>query len=96
MDNFLCVVEQDSVKYFTNKVKIWDYFSISQQKFSSLSLEERTSRIKKHYHDLDARFQDAKCSLFLGFLFLLLAVVIAIAVKKGFWFSVIRKCTNIN
>ena len=98
MENFLRIVEQDSaedqtdedrLKLFTSKIKIRDYFSISQQKVSSLSLEERTSMLKKYYHDLSSKLQ-VSCkiyllfvSIILGFL-LLLVVVVAIAVKKGF------------
>ena len=57
MENLLCIVEQDSVvedqidedrlKFFTSKVKIWDYFSISQQNVLSFSLEKCTSMLKK-------------------------------------------------
>ena len=57
MENLLRIVEQDSVvedqidedrlKFFTSKVKIWDYFSISQQNVLSFSLEECTSMLKK-------------------------------------------------
>ena len=57
MENLLRIVEQDSVvedqidedrlKFFTSKVKIWDYFSISQQNVLSFSLEKCTSMLKK-------------------------------------------------
>ena len=57
MENLLRIVEQDSVvedqinedrlKFFTSKVKIWDYFGISQQNVLSFSLEKCTSMLKK-------------------------------------------------
>ena len=42
------------------QVKIWNYFNISQQKFSSISLEERTSMLKICYRDLDVFVENEK------------------------------------
>ena len=100
MENILRIAQQDSavedqiyedrLKFFTSKVKIWDYFSISQQRWLSLSLEERTSMFKKFYHNLDAKLQVSVkiyllfVSLFLDFLLLLLDVVVDIAIKEAF------------
>ena len=99
MENFVRIFEQDSVedqidkdrlKFFTSKVKICAYFSIFQQKLSSIGLEERISKLKKYYRDLSSKFEVSGkiyllfVSLFLGFLLLLLVVVVAIAVKKDF------------
>ena len=94
-------IKEDRLKFFTSEfiihsavcssphtlTKIWDYFSIYQQKLSSLSLEERNSMVKKYYRDLNIKFQvSGKIYLLLVFLFLgfllLLLVVVAIAVKE--------------
>ena len=94
-------IKEDRLKFFTSTfiihlalcssphtlTKIWDYFSVYQQKLSSLSLEERNSMVKKYYRDLNIKFQvSGKIYLLLVFLFLgfllLLLVVVAIAVKE--------------
>lgn len=83
-------IDEDRLKFCISKVKFWDYLRISQQKLSSIILEERTSLLKIYYRDLDAKFQVSGkiyllfVSLFLGFLLLLLVAAVAFAVKKRF------------
>ena len=56
MDRFLSIVEDSSqeteikeekLNFFTSKVKIRDYFGITQQKFLSSSQEEKAALLKK-------------------------------------------------
>ena len=65
MEHFLSIVEGNSaeeeineerLKYFTSKIKIWDYFSLSQQKLASPSTEEKSSMLKRYYSDLNSRY----------------------------------------
>ena len=86
-------IDEDRLKFCISKVKFWDYLRISQQKLSSIILEERTSLLKIYYRDLDAKFQvsDKIYLLFVSFFsvffavtVLLLVVVSASLVKKGF------------
>ena len=57
IDNLLRILEENSteeeinegrLKYFTIKIKIWDYFNITKQKFVSLPSEERSSMLKRY------------------------------------------------
>lgn len=86
-------IDEDRLKFCISKVKFWDYLRISQQKLSSIILEERTSLLKIYYRDLDAKFQVSGkiyllfvsfFSVFFAVTVLLLVVVSASLVKKGF------------
>ena len=79
MENFLRIVEENSVedeinearlRFFTTEMKIWDYFNITQQKFSSLNTEERCSLLKKYYCDLKSKYQPSGKIIFVIFLLL--------------------------
>ena len=60
-------INKDRLKYFTTKIKIWDCFNISQQNFISLSTDERSSMLKRYYHNLNSRYLAAGKSFFLYF-----------------------------
>ena len=69
IDRFLSIVQESSpeieinkekLKYFTSKIKIWDYFQITQQHFLSLSEEEKTAILKKYYRELESRQSTGK------------------------------------
>ena len=64
MDRFLSIVEDSSqeteikeekLNFFTSKVKIRDYFGITQQKFLSSSQEEKAALLKKYYYGSESR-----------------------------------------
>ena len=65
MDRFLRIVQkpatidveinEEMLKYFNSQVKIWNNFSISQQKCLLLPLEERATMLKKYYVELQSR-----------------------------------------
>ena len=64
MDRFLSIAQESSpeieineekLKYFTSKIKIWNYFQITQQHFLSLPEEEKTTMLKKYYRELESR-----------------------------------------
>ena len=64
MDRFLSIVEESSqqteineekLEYFISKVEIWHSFGMLQQNFVPLSQEEKTTMLRKYYHDLESR-----------------------------------------
>ena len=79
MDNFLSIVEENSaeeeinesrLKYFTSKIKIWDYFNQTHQKFVLLSTEERSSMLKRYHFDLNSKYLAGKSLFFVAILLL--------------------------
>ena len=62
MERFLSKVEEpnhdieineEKLKYFRSQVKIWEYLTISHQKFLSLPSEEKSTL--KYYAELESR-----------------------------------------
>ena len=45
-------IQEDRLKFFVSKVKIWDYAGLSQGDYQKLSTEARSSILKKYYLDL--------------------------------------------
>ena len=64
MENLLRIVEgnadeeeinEEKLRFFNTKVKVWEYFNISQQKHVSLSTEEGSTMLKRYYHKLNSK-----------------------------------------
>ena len=79
MNNLLSIVEENSaeeeinenrLKYFTSKIKIWDYFNKTHQKFVLLSTEERSSMLKRYHFDLNSKCLAGKSLFFVAILLL--------------------------
>ena len=77
MDNLLSILEDNSaeqeidetrLKYFTSKIKIWDYFNLPRQKLVSLSTEERSTMLKIYYNDLNSKYSAGKSLILLCFI----------------------------
>ena len=47
-------IDDKKLKYFTNKIKIWDYFDITQGYFLLLP-EEKKTLLKRYYVELESR-----------------------------------------
>ena len=86
MDNLLSIVEENSaeeeisgsrLKYFKTKIKIWDYFNMTKQKFVSLPTEECSSMLKRYYFELNSKYSTGKI-LFLLFIVLVLEMFLLI------------------
>ena len=58
-------IDDRKLNYFTNKIKIWDYFDITQDYFLWLPEEKTTTLLKRYYIELESRQLTGK----LGFVF---------------------------
>lgn len=61
MEKLLNIVEEDSssgeikkdrLRFFSSKVKVWDYAEITQNECQNLSIEDRSSLLKLYYNDM--------------------------------------------
>ena len=52
-------IKEDRRKFFASKIKIWDYADLSQADHQKLSVEDRSSILKKYYVDLSVRYLDS-------------------------------------
>ena len=50
------MIDVEKLKFFASKVSIWDYFSMAESRWKSLSIEEQTSLLNKCYSELDDRY----------------------------------------
>ena len=53
-------INEERLRLFTTKVKMCEYFNISQQKYVSLSTEERSTMLKRYSHDLSSKYLAGK------------------------------------
>lgn len=64
MDRFLSllqkpqqkVIDEEKLKIFASKVSTWDYFSIEESSYKSLSAKEKSSLLNKYYAELDGTY----------------------------------------
>lgn len=50
------MIDEEKLKFFVSKVSIWDYFSMIEPSYKSLSVEEKRSLPNKYYSELDDRY----------------------------------------
>ena len=98
MDKFLQAVEEpssssveinkDRIKFFSLEINIWNYANISQAEYKNLSVEDRSSILKKYISDLSLRFPESgKICVICFWMFLSGLFEIFLACLRCFWFS---------
>ena len=64
MDRFLSLLKkpqqkvrnEEKLKFCALNVSMWDYFSMAESSYKSLTVEEKTSLLNKYYSELDDRY----------------------------------------
>ena len=60
-------IQEERLKFFASKIKIWDYAGLSQAEYQKLLLEYRSSILNECYCDLSLCFPIAGKKFFLIF-----------------------------
>ena len=54
------VIDEEKIRFFTTKISIWDYFSMHEASYKSLSVEEKSAILKRYYVELDLKYCGGK------------------------------------
>ena len=49
-------MDPEKLKFFTSKLKIWDYANISSHEFQNLSFEDKSKILMNYYTEMSSRF----------------------------------------
>ena len=61
--------DDEKLKFFTTKVKTWDYAKISLSGYQRLSVDDRSSVLRNYYEDMSENYLVGSCKIIIIFFY---------------------------